>query len=89
VLFPKNKKILTVWAGHKYVLVALKIYRCPRTTSPEKKGSILLNVIIRILKKKSPISSDNREKTSWGQASGIGEIENFIIRLCELQENLF
>jgi hypothetical protein len=61
VLFPKNKKILTVWTGHKYVLVALKIYRCPRTAAPEKREYLgkwdNLN-----FKEKSPISSDNREK---------------------------
>jgi hypothetical protein len=90
---------------------------CPRTASPEKKGSIWVNVIIWILKKKSPISNYNWEKTklpkldkrelgtieveddrnfalpefrillrylllffsnTWGRASGIGEIENFM-----------
>jgi translation initiation factor 2 beta subunit (eIF-2beta)/eIF-5 len=36
---------------------------CPRTGSPEKKGSLRANILTCILKKKSPISNDNREKT--------------------------
>jgi hypothetical protein len=32
--------------------------------STEKKGSVWVNVIIRILNKRSPISGDNRKKTS-------------------------
>jgi hypothetical protein len=36
---------------------------CPRTGSPEKKGSFRANILTCILKKKSPISNDNREKT--------------------------
>jgi hypothetical protein len=39
------------------------LYRCPRTGSPEKKGSLRANILTCILKKKSPISNDNREKT--------------------------
>jgi hypothetical protein len=45
-------------------LLNVNLYRCPRTASPQKKGSIWINVIIRILKKKSLISKDNPEKTS-------------------------
>jgi hypothetical protein len=37
--------------------------RCPRTGSPEKKGSLRANILTCILKKKSPISNDNQEKT--------------------------
>jgi hypothetical protein len=36
---------------------------CPRTGSPEKKGSLRANILTCILNKKSPISNDNREKT--------------------------
>jgi hypothetical protein len=36
---------------------------CPRTGFPEKKGSLRANILTCILKKKSPISNDNREKT--------------------------
>jgi hypothetical protein len=36
---------------------------CPRTGSPEKIGSLRANILTCILKKKSPISNDNREKT--------------------------
>jgi hypothetical protein len=39
------------------------VYRCPTTGSPEKKGSLRANILTCILKKKSPISNDNREKT--------------------------
>jgi hypothetical protein len=38
-------------------------YRCPRTGSPEKKGNLRANILTSILKKRSPISNDNREKT--------------------------
>jgi hypothetical protein len=36
---------------------------CPRTGSPEKKGSLRANILTCILKKKNPMSNDNQETT--------------------------
>jgi hypothetical protein len=44
-------------------IVNIKYTGCPRTGSPEKKGSLRANILTCILKKKSPISNDNGEKT--------------------------
>jgi hypothetical protein len=59
--------VLTRSAQIQRILKKIQIqawkYRCPRTGSPEKKGSLTANILTCILKKKSPISNDNREKT--------------------------
>jgi hypothetical protein len=40
------------------------IQAVPELLPQRKKGSVWVNVIIRILNKRSPISSDNRDNTS-------------------------
>jgi hypothetical protein len=51
-------------AENERIVIIVAIYTgCPSTGSPEKKGSLRANILTCILKKRSPISNDNREKT--------------------------
>jgi hypothetical protein len=58
-----NKIFLSEANKEERLRFAFQYTGCPRTGSPEKKGSLRANILTCILKKKSPISNDNREKT--------------------------
>jgi hypothetical protein len=61
-----RESMVDVVEFHTLLLLLFVIYRCTRTASPEKKDSMYLCKCenLNFKEKKSPISNDNREKTS-------------------------
>jgi hypothetical protein len=76
-----NKKKMKKWLHDIYPLF-MNIQGVTERP-PQKTKGVSQGLSQAIIEKRHPKVGQS------GRASGIGEIENFITRLCELQENLF